>query len=111
MCLNSTAAASAIAQLKALGGLASAQHILIADPEGPVGLELSPVGDVRIKPNEHSIICHTNHFVQNQFVDEPPWLSGSPIRLDRMRKLSRELVANNETVTGEVLRKNILRYI
>lgn len=107
VCLNSTTAASAIAQLEALGSLASAQHILIADPEGPVGLELSPVGSVRIKPNENGIICHTNHFIRNRFVDEPPWLSGSPIRLDRMRKLTRELVANNETVTGEVLRKKI----
>ncbi|OCL13606.1 putative acyl-CoA:6-aminopenicillanic-acid-acyltransferase [Glonium stellatum] len=107
VCLNSTSAALAIAQLEALGSLASAQHILIADSEGPVGLELSPMGDVYLKPNDHGMICHTNHFIQNRFVDEPPWLSGSPIRLDRMRRLASALVADGETVTREALRKKI----
>ncbi|GBE80816.1 AAT-domain-containing protein [Sparassis latifolia] len=78
---------SAIAAIERLGGAASSQHILIADANGGRGLELSPRGGVYLKEDRNGIIVHTNHFLENNLVDEPPWLSGSPMRLKRARSL------------------------
>lgn len=83
---------SAIARIEELGGAASSQHILIADSNGSRGLELSPRGGSYLKPNENGILVHTNHFLENKLVEEPPWLSGSPFRLERARELCRELL-------------------
>lgn len=83
---------SAIARIEKLGGAASSQHILIADTNGGRGLELSPRGGVYLNPDPNGILIHTNHFLENKLVDEPPWLSGSPIRLRRAQKLCLELM-------------------
>ena len=45
-----------------------------------------------MEADEHGMIFHTNHFLQNRLVVEPPWLSGSPVRLDRATKLAREMI-------------------
>lgn len=50
-------------------------------------MEVSPLGSVYLEPDEHGVLVHTNHFLQNKFVDEPPWLEGSPVRLSRVREL------------------------
>jgi isopenicillin-N N-acyltransferase-like protein len=108
LCLNSTSAASAMASLEALGGgIASTQHILLADADGPVSMELSPLGTVYLRPVKDGIVCHTNHLIENRLVYEPAWLSGSPIRLDRMRALSAEVAASGVEVTGDVLRRGV----
>lgn len=108
ICLNSKSAAEAKTQLKDLGSLASTQHILIADPEeGPTTMELSPRGDVYIKPDADGIVCHTNHLIENNYVDSPPWLAGSPIRLERMNLLTHEISASGKAVTGDVLRMKV----
>jgi len=54
-------------------------------------MEVSPHGSVYLEPDEHGILVHTNHFLQNKFVEEPPWLEGSPVRLSRIRELCDEL--------------------
>ena len=106
--LESTSAAAAVAKLEALGGIASCAHILLADPEGSRSLELSPRGNVYIAPNGRGIVCHSNHFIQNRYVTESTeWLSGSPIRLERIQKLAAELDDGAEPVTGELLRSII----
>ncbi|KAL2069691.1 hypothetical protein VTL71DRAFT_14370 [Oculimacula yallundae] len=105
LCLESESAAAAIAKLESLGGIASSAHILLADPTGPISLELSPRGDVHIRPNSKGIVCHTNHFIQNRHVEEPPWLSGSPIRLARVQALTDELADFGADVDGDILRK------
>ncbi|EXJ80753.1 isopenicillin-N N-acyltransferase [Capronia epimyces CBS 606.96] len=144
LCLNATSAAAAIAQLQALGGIASTQHILIADPTGPVSMELSPLGNVYIRPkgntgkdntgndnttkddtgkddtgkedddeDDFGIVCHTNHLISNRFVTEYPWLTGSPVRLARMRMLSAKLAHDvlkagpKHEVTGDMLRREV----
>ncbi|KAH7397843.1 acyl-coenzyme A:6-aminopenicillanic acid acyl-transferase-domain-containing protein [Cadophora sp. MPI-SDFR-AT-0126] len=107
LCLEAETTAAAISKLESLGGLASSAHILLADPTGPISLELSPKGDKHIASNEKGIVCHTNHFLQNRFVDEPPWLSGSPIRLTRIQQLTDELATSGENVDAEVLRTRI----
>ncbi|TQB75213.1 hypothetical protein MPDQ_003466 [Monascus purpureus] len=105
--LDSTSVASAINTLSSLGGVASSQHVLAADPTTSLGLELSPLGDVHLKENESGIITHTNHFIENRYVNEPPWLSGSPIRLERIKQLSHELVVQGEKFTPALLRQKI----
>lgn len=105
--LESTSKSEGIAKLDSLGSTASAVHILVADPTGPTSLELSPVGDCTIQPDEDGLIFHSNHFIVNRFVDEPLWLKGSPVRLDRIGKLTRELAEGGRDVSADVLRKSV----
>ena len=106
--LESISAASAVSKLEAVGGIASCCHILLADPEGPRSLELSPKGNVYISPNAQGIVCHSNHFIENRYVEESTdWLKGSPIRLERIRKLTSELADGAKAVNGGVLRDRV----
>lgn len=106
--LNSTSLPEAIASIQALGSTASTQHLLLADStSGPVSCELSPRGDAFIKPDENGVVCHTNHLIANKYVDEPPWLAGSPVRLEQMRKLTTALVEQGEAVSGDLLRRRV----
>ncbi|KAI0350650.1 AAT-domain-containing protein [Trametes cingulata] len=103
---------TAIASIEALGGAASSQHILIADKDGARGLELSPRGGFYLKEDENGILAHTNHFLENNLVDEPPWLTGSPVRLQRAKAIFRELMdglgpERLGEVDGELLRKRL----
>lgn len=107
VCLDSKSKAEAMARLGDLGGVASAQHILIADAQGPTSWELSPRGNVEIQPDSNGLVCHTNHMVENKLMHEPPWLSGSPIRLERTRDLSKALAAEGKAVNGDVLRSQV----
>ncbi|KAI2954034.1 hypothetical protein CBS147322_3803 [Aspergillus niger] len=111
LCLESTSVDEAVQTLESLGGVGSSQHILIADSKGSLGLELSPLGDVHLQPDEYGMVAHTNHFLENRFVYEPPWLSGSPIRLARARELTRELIRDGvleeDAIIGQVLRERV----
>lgn len=107
LCLESTSVDSAVKVLDSLGGVASAQHILCADSTKALGLELSPVGDKHIVENALGIIGHTNHFLENRYVDEPLWLSGSPIRLKRLEELTQELIQSG--VEGDAITPALLR--
>ncbi|RVX67061.1 hypothetical protein B0A52_08304 [Exophiala mesophila] len=107
LCLEASSTAAAIERLQALGGIASAQHLLLADPTGPISMELSPRGDSYISPDEDGVVCHTNHLIENRHVDERPWLSGSPIRLDRARMLTAKLAKSGAAVDDNILRKEI----
>lgn len=107
LCLESTTASSAIKKLESLGGIASSAHVLIADTSGPIGLELSPLGDTHILPNEHGIVVHTNHFITNKLVTEPPWLAGSSIRLEHATLLTNELVKRGKRITEQDLRDKV----
>lgn len=107
LCLDSSSVDDAVRTLESLGGVASAQHILVADSTKALGLELSPVGNKYIPEDASGIIGHTNHFIENRYVDEPPWLSGSPIRLQRLRELTQRLIA--EGVEGDAITPALLR--
>lgn len=107
LCLESTSVDNAVQRLESLGGVASAQHILVADSTKALALELSPVGNKYISENESGLIGHTNHFIENRYVDEPPWLAGSPIRLKRLDELTKELIANG--VSGDAITPSLLR--
>lgn len=106
--LESTSAETAIAKLEKLGGIASCAHILLADPSGPRSLELSPKGNTFISPNDRGIVCHSNHFISNRYITESKdWLKGSPIRLERIRQLTKELDEGGKVVNGDVLREKV----
>lgn len=110
LCLESTSVDNAVKTIESLGGVASAQHILCADSTKALGLELSPVGDKHISEDASGIIGHTNHFLENRYVNEPPWLSGSPIRLKRLGELTQELIqggVQGDTITPAVLREYV----
>ena len=107
LCLESKSLDEAINSLESLGGVASAQHILVADGNKALGLELSPVGNKYIPEDDLGLILHTNHFIENRYVDEPAWLSGSPIRLKRLEALSHGLIADG--VQGEAVSPTVLR--
>ncbi|KAH9949315.1 AAT-domain-containing protein [Amylocystis lapponica] len=85
----------AIATIERLGGAASSQHILAADVRGSRGLELSPRGGVYLSADPDGVLVHTNHFLENTLVDEPPWLSGSPHRLARARALCTDIMRDS----------------
>lgn len=107
LCLESVSVDSAVKTLEALGGVASAQHILVADSTTALALELSPVGNKYIPEDTAGLIPHTNHFIENRYVEEPPWLSGSPIRLKRVRDLALGLIANG--ASGDAITPSLLR--
>ncbi|KAK4944584.1 hypothetical protein LTR10_016018 [Elasticomyces elasticus] len=106
VCLESTSVDGAVRRLQSLGGVASSQHILIADQHKALGMELSPLGDVYL-PEERGIVTHSNHFIKNGYVDEPPWLAGSPVRLQRIRQLTAKLM--DEGVSGSMVQGSLLR--
>lgn len=107
LCLESASVDEAIHTLDSLGGVASAQHILVADGTKALGLELSPVGNRYIQEDSEGLIMHTNHFIENRYVEEPPWLSGSPIRLKRLGELSQKLI--DDGVQGDAITPLLLR--
>lgn len=110
MCLEGRSVDNALQTLSSLGGVASAQHILIADSKTALGLELSPRGDVHLKEDELGMVHHTNHLLENRFMDENPWTPSSQLRLERARKLTRDLAQSGvkgDRVTPELLRNRV----
>lgn len=114
LCLESRSIIDAITRIEGAGGAASSQHILIADENGGRGLELSPQGGVYLSEDAGGLVVHTSHFLANRLTDEPPWLAGSPFRLQRARDLSKELASEygsvdklRQTLTPSALRKKI----
>ncbi|KAF5861915.1 hypothetical protein ETB97_012314 [Aspergillus alliaceus] len=107
LCLESTSVESALRSISFLGGVASSQHILIADRTASLGLELSPLGDVHLKEDEYGMIMHTNHFIENRNVTEPSWSKSSPLRLERVGQLAHELADNG--IQGNLITPTLLR--
>ncbi|RHZ57375.1 hypothetical protein CDV55_104459 [Aspergillus turcosus] len=105
--LESSSVETAVEEFAWLGGIACSAHILIADSTTALGLELSPLGNAYLKEDVFGTITHTNHFIENFLVYEPPWLSGSPIRLERVRQLLRELIKGG--ISGSQITPSLLR--
>jgi isopenicillin-N N-acyltransferase like protein len=90
--LESDSVTKAIDRLTSLQGSATSAHLLIADPMGSRGVEISPFGLKAIKEDEDGVVVHSNHFVLNHPVDEPQWLVDSPFRIERIRELCGEAI-------------------
>jgi len=68
-------------------GIASACHILLADPTGGVGLECTSV-DIVPLDMEDGKVFHTNHFVlDHNGVKDTIYLQDSAFRLERIKEL------------------------
>jgi isopenicillin-N N-acyltransferase like protein len=108
--LEQLSLSAALTLIETLGGCASSQHILVASPLGSRGLEVSPFGTVQLEEDALGLVAHTNHFLKNKRVREPPWLAGSSVRLERAKKLCAELVkAHGKTHVRENLEPAVLR--
>lgn len=111
--LEQPSLSAALSLVHSLGGCASSQHILVASAFGSRGLEISPRGTVHLSEDSLGLIAHTNHFLENLLVEEPPWLSGSPVRLERARTLCADLAkhygkdAVREKLTPALLRQQL----
>lgn len=64
-------------------GVASACHILVADPHEAVGLECSHLEIVELA-TEEGVLTHTNHFMRPHPVDDKLAFKDSPVRLTRI---------------------------
>ena len=96
--------------MTSFGGCASSQHILIASSSGSRGLEVSPFGTVQLTEDDLGLVIHTNHFLENKLVYEPPWLASSPIRLKRAKMLCDGLIKTyGKDKIREKLRPAVLR--
>ena len=110
VCLECTSVDEALQTLSSHGGVASAQHILIADPTTSLGLELSPLGDVHLKEDEFGMVTHSNHFLENRYVVDDPKIPGTRLRLERIRELAQSLAKDGvkgEKITAPLLREKI----
>ncbi|KAL9107729.1 MAG: hypothetical protein Q9227_007444 [Pyrenula ochraceoflavens] len=87
--LESQSREAAVARLED-AGVASACHILVADPTGGVGLECSAKGIVSL-PMTNGIVTHTNHYIGPTDAPESKMaFPDSPFRLARVRELIHE---------------------
>lgn len=111
LCLESTSVENALKTISSLGGIASAQHILVADSKESIGLEISPQGEVVcIEEDDSGVITHTNHFVANRSVDDHIVHPESPIRLDRVQEIIDDLIdsgIHGGNATPALLREKI----
>ena len=87
-------------------GVASACHILIADPTGGTGLECSSEYVVRLEMNRGGIVTHTNHYVlkhDERVVESMDWLRDTRFRHERIGELMN--CAKEEEVSGDRVEK------
>ena len=88
-CLESTSTQEAVAALRK-SGVASACHILLADPESAIGLECSHTDITELKM-EQGILAHTNHYIKpHHGVKDLMPLTDSPTRFERIEQLMRD---------------------
>jgi isopenicillin-N N-acyltransferase-like protein len=85
--LDSTSLSQAVEILRKYG-VASACHILLADPTGGIGLEFSHLDLLKIEM-ENGIVCHSNHFLipHHPDVNEAVFLPDSKYRIKRVWEL------------------------
>ena len=103
-CLESSSVQEAVAILQK-GGVASACHILVADPQEAIGLECSHLDIVELPTN--NILTHTNHFIKPHPVEDKTAFADSPVRLRRINELIRERgeeLDGSKALTAESIR-------
>ena len=89
--LESNSREDAVQKLEKFG-VASACHMLIADPTGGIGLEWSAVELQKIQMNASSQVFHSNHYLaKHPGVQDTNWLGDSTFRVSRIEKLCSKL--------------------
>ncbi|KAL8698378.1 MAG: hypothetical protein Q9201_006613 [Fulgogasparrea decipioides] len=88
-CLDSKSRREAVAALQR-AGVASSCHILVADPDGGIGLECSSEDIVLLPMSEEGLITHTNHFLkEHPGVEENVQFKDTQPRLERIAELAK----------------------
>jgi isopenicillin-N N-acyltransferase-like protein len=91
--LESQTAADAVQKLEKFG-VASSAHILIADPQTAVGMEVSSTTIEKLAADSRGVLSHTNHFkLQHAGVLDARLLEDSERRDARMQELAADLEA------------------
>ncbi|EPQ51268.1 acyl-CoA 6-aminopenicillanic-acid-acyltransferase [Gloeophyllum trabeum ATCC 11539] len=94
--LESTSKEEAISQLEKYG-IASSAHMLIADPNGAVGLECTAIGFAKLPMDSDGKIVHTNHLLaKHPGVEDTMFWKDSFNRIDRIQGLMKTLPNNPE---------------
>ena len=111
--MESPSTAEAINQLMRIG-VASTAHFLIADSISAYGVEVSPLGNGIIQPDENGFVLHTNHWISEpEKVKSVIWLSDTVSRLKRLQVLKDkvhemediwEILADEEDAPGSICR-------
>ncbi|KAF3090485.1 hypothetical protein TWF569_004422 [Orbilia oligospora] len=104
LCLESNSASEAYSQIERFGA-ASAQHILLGDVSGAKCLELSPIRNHCISPNDNDFLAHTNHSIENTAIKEPSEFPGSKERLARTYDIMKTI--NPTDLSPQMLRETI----
>lgn len=100
VCLDSSSREEAVKKLQKVG-VASACHILVADPTGGIGLECSCNDMAMLPMSDKGVVTHTNHFVKEHagVEDNMHWVD-SPPRLKRIDKLIGTIDPQVETIAS-----------
>ena len=86
-CLDSESKDKAVKALTE-AGVASACHILVADPGGSIGLECSHKDIIQLPMSKQGVVTHTNHFIKpHPGVVDTLQFEDSPVRLERIDQL------------------------
>ncbi|GJN87683.1 hypothetical protein Rhopal_000638-T1 [Rhodotorula paludigena] len=103
--LQQSNAAAARQYLESLPGCAASVHLMVADKETAFTLETSPKGFTFIEPDENTVLCHTNHFidadVHRKSNEVNDWLADSPVRLAKIR----DTLAQTPDISHERIRE------
>jgi isopenicillin-N N-acyltransferase-like protein len=111
--MESPSTAEAINQLMRIG-VASTAHFLVADSISAYGVEVSPLGNGIIQPDDEGFVLHTNHWISEpERVKSGAWLPDTFTRLKRLQVLKTkvhdmediwEVLADEEGFPGSICR-------
>ena len=94
--LESPSAAEAVNQIMRIG-VASSGHFLVADAISAYGVEVSPLGNGVIQPDESGFVLHTNHWISSPAkVKTADWLPDTHSRLERLKVLKSQIHSSED---------------
>jgi len=97
--LECTSLDSALEAIDATG-CASACHMLIADPSGSIGVEVTHQTIVRLESDSKGRFFHSNHMLETHPGTEMLWVEDSLSRVERIRQLA-------DQMQGDVTKESI----
>ncbi|KIW44969.1 uncharacterized protein PV06_03398 [Exophiala oligosperma] len=97
--LGCTSISSALEAIDATG-CASACNMLIADPSGSIGVEVTHQTILKLEPDSEGRIFHSNHMLEKHPGTEMLWVEDSLSRVARIRELATQ-------ISGDVTKESI----
>lgn len=110
MVLESRSMEEAVQKLEKYG-IASACHMLVADPTGGIGLEWSSVELQKVKMNATKQVFHSNHYLApHSGVEDSRWLADSFFRVTKIEELCKDIQGSPDTESIYELFKDETNY-